>query len=131
MMGVTLGVAFGLAALRSYILPDLEHQRWSGRVRRSLEGLASKCPPEVSRARWDHIVSWTLNAHANCCSIRGAVIADERGPFADELERRLRGPVDLETIDWIWDEFERISIYGKQYSDCWRPTRPQRRGGGG
>lgn len=40
--------------------------------------------------------------------------------FADELEHRLRGPVDLKIIDWIWDEFERISKYGKHYSDEWR-----------
>ena len=43
--------------------------------------------------------------------------------FADELEHRIHGPVDLKTIDWIWDEIERISKYGKKYSDDWRPGR--------
>ena len=43
--------------------------------------------------------------------------------FADELEHRIQGPVDLKTIDWIWDEFERISKYGTHYSDEWRPGR--------
>jgi hypothetical protein len=43
--------------------------------------------------------------------------------FADELEVRLRSPVDVETIDWIWDEIERLSNNGKRYSDDFRPVR--------
>ena len=29
-------------------------------------------------------------------------------------------------VDWLWDELEVISKYGKRYSDHWRPTTAER-----
>jgi hypothetical protein len=46
--------------------------------------------------------------------------------LADELEQRLEGHVDMSTIDWIWDEIEAVSVYGKNYSEDYRPTTPER-----
>jgi hypothetical protein len=46
--------------------------------------------------------------------------------FERELNRRLKGPVDLQTIDWIWDEMARLTPNGKTYSDSYRPTTPER-----
>jgi hypothetical protein len=44
-----------------------------------------------------------------------------------ELQDRLNRPVDLGTIDWIWDQFERLSPgYGPTYSQRYRPTSPER-----
>jgi hypothetical protein len=46
--------------------------------------------------------------------------------FADELDRRLQGKVEMSTIDWIWDNFEEIGKNGRRYSEQYRPTTPER-----
>jgi hypothetical protein len=120
---------FGIASFLVWlqvIAPVRSHLRWYDRVRTSLESLKSKRPPHVSRKEWAYVVGWTLNAHANCCSIREAVDPVEREAFADELDRKVAGKVDMGTIDWIWDEFGRISRIGSHYSEQFRPTVPER-----
>lgn len=123
--GLIVGGIF-TALFLALIKPELDHQNWHCRVRDSIQSLSTRIPPGVSREQWDSAIDWTLNAHANCCGrpeFLKTLEKPETGRFADELERRLRGPVDLKTIDWIWDEFERISKYGKKYSHEWRPGR--------
>ena len=38
------------------------------------------------------------------------------------LERRLQGPTNVATIDWIWDEYARITKGGRGYGERFRPT---------
>ena len=81
-------------------------------------------PPDVDRREWAYVIGWTLTAHGNCCSHQTFVYPGQTERFADELERKLRGRVGMETIDWIWDEFMRFSI-NKSY-ERYRPTSPDR-----
>lgn len=115
-----------MALFLALIKPELDHQKWYCRVQESIKNLSTRTPPGVSREQWDLAVEWTLNAHANCCGRREylkTLEEPEARRFAVELDHGLRGPVDLKTIGWIWDEFERISKHGKMYSDEWRPDR--------
>src|SRR5262249_22326902 len=108
----------------TWIKPRLDHQRWFFRVDASIKNLATQTPPGVDQEQWTQAVLWTLNADGNCCAVADFLKTRDRAElqqFADELERRINGPVDPKTIDWIWDEFERISKYGKMYSDKFRP----------
>jgi hypothetical protein len=110
----------------TWIKPIHDHQRWFFRVEGSIKSLASRRPPGVNHEQWEQAVRWTLHAHRNCCVVREFLKTRERvglQRFADELDLRVRGPVDLKIIDWVWDEIERISKYGKKYSDDWRPGR--------
>ena len=110
----------------TWIKPIHDHQRWFFRVNASIKSLATRRPPGVDQERWTQAVLWTLNANGNCCAVAEFLKTRDRAElqrFADELEHRIHGPVDLKTIDWIWDEIERISKYGKKYSDDWRPGR--------
>ncbi len=110
----------------TWIKPNLDHQRWFFRVDASIKSLATRRPPGVDQEQWTQAVLWTQNANGNCCTVAEFLKKRDRADldrFADELEHRIHGPVDLKTIDWIWDEFERISKYGKHYSDEWRPGR--------
>src|SRR5262249_16174398 len=38
---------------------------------------------------------------------------------------RLRWPVRVETIEWIWDRFAQSGPYGKEYTDRFRPMMRQ------
>jgi hypothetical protein len=43
----------------------------------------------------------------------------------EEFDRRLRGRVDLGTIDCIWDEYVEHTSGGRRYSKEYRPTVPE------
>ena len=115
------GLAFWCFALG----PMYSHQKWSKRVRADIYSLADKRPPEINRGQWEFAIGWTINLHANCATSYTWVDRREMEPFADELERRIRGPVDMSTIEWIWDEYVRITRHGREYSDRYRPSRSE------
>ena len=71
------------------------------------------------------IVGWTHNLHGNCAKVGQRVERGWRDGFAAELERRLRGPITLGDIDWIWDEYVLHTPLGRRYSDRFRPTRSE------
>lgn len=108
-----------------YVEPIRSHHRWYGRIRGDIMKLSRKRPPDVSKGQWEFIIGWTINLHANCGSIRSAVEPSWRDRFAEELERRLAGPVTLADIEWVWDEYVRNTTYGPTYSERWRPTRAE------
>jgi hypothetical protein len=99
------------------------HQEWYKRVRADIYALASKRPADIPPGQWEFVVGWTVNLHANCNADFTKVDPNKRELFAAELEKKLRGPVDMSMIDWIWDEYERITQLGKSYSDKYRPTK--------
>ena len=111
-------VAFLFIALK----PIHEHRRWYDRVSVDLFSLADKRPPDVPPGQWEFMVSWTINLHGNCGSSHTSVDPDQMWPFQEELERRLEGPVTVATIDWIWDEYVRITKVGRRYEERYRPT---------
>lgn len=81
-------------------------------------------PAEVPPGQWEFLVGWTLNLHANCGTFRTAISdRDHARRFAEALVERLRQPVDVATIDWIWDEYESFTSGGRSYSEKYRPTR--------
>ena len=99
------------------------HHEWYHRVHADIVALADKQPPDVSRGQWEFMIWWTLNLHANCAAMPTQVERTDRDQFVEELEQRMHRLVSTTTIDWIWDEYTRISRYGQSYSDRFRPTR--------
>ena len=111
--------AFWFLKLRPYH----EHRQWSERVRADLYSLADKRPADVPVGQWEWMVGWTLNLHGNWGVLPDWVDREQKWPFLEELERRLQGPVTVATIDWIWDEYARITKGGREYGEKYRPTR--------
>lgn len=122
---VVVAIVLVLAGLDSiFARPGRVHRLWYARVQADLESLQHRRPPEVNRQQWGYVVGWTLNAHANCCSAPVFVDPALTDGFAADLERTLRGPVSLATIDRIWDKIltiSRIKSYGQ-----FRPTSPEK-----
>jgi hypothetical protein len=108
------------------IHPVLRHAEFCRNVKVELKTLAKKRPPDVTRKQWENVVAWTWNAEGNCLAFHRNIPLEEMTRFEAELKRRLEGPVDLGTIDWIWDEIVRLTPNGQRYSDDWRPTLPER-----
>jgi hypothetical protein len=110
--------AFWFFALR----PIQEHRWWHEWARAGIYALADKRPADVPPGRWEFMVGWTLNLHSNCGTWHTWVDREQMWPYLDELERRLHEPVSVATIDWIWDEYARITKGGRGYGERYRPT---------
>ena len=104
------------------IEPIRRQTRFTRSVERDLESLYLKRPKELTPKQWRGVVEWTQNAQANCLRFQKSIKRDDMDRFERQLKERAAGPVDLKTIDWIWDEIARISMQGKRYAETWRPT---------
>lgn len=116
---ITLPLAFDAR----YLKPYRDHRRWFSRVDACLEKLNAKQPQNLSIELWTNLTNWNNNLHGNC-GFSPFYLTDKQlaEAFADELELRVEGPVDLKTIDWIWDEYMRFTRL-KSYNR-FRPTTP-------
>ncbi len=111
--------AFWLLVLR----PIKEHRQWHEQARAAIYALADKRPADVQPGQWEFMIGWTLQLHGNWGTSHTWVDRDQKWPYLEELERRLQGPVSVATIDWIWDEYARITKGGRGYGERYRPTR--------
>jgi hypothetical protein len=102
-----------------------QHEQWSRDIQDHIVMLADKCPDGLSAGQWAHCLSWTWQLHANCGSY-DFFDHRERARFLAEFDGRLKGTVDLGTIDWIWDQYVAHSQCGRAYSQNHRPTNPDR-----
>lgn len=125
------GVCFWVIVLE----PIHRYNQCNRRIRATFESLKPRRPDNLTRRQWAGVVGWTMNAGSNCLGYDLHWPNDSTGftdalnkleQFEKELNHRFAGPVDIETIDWIWDELARITKYGKRYSDNYRPTLPER-----
>jgi hypothetical protein len=117
-------VVAGIVLWFAKVEPIRRHQRFCDRAHFEFLSLANKRPPDVSRKQWEGVVAHTINAWANCFTFARSILPAEMEEFEQELHRRLAGPVDLATIDWIWHEIVRLTPNGQSYSENWRPTTP-------
>lgn len=102
-------VALPLAFDSHYLQPFGEHHRYYARVQASLLAMQGKRPANVTPEQWDHMLLWTTNLHGNCGGHLSYLDMPQAEAFADALELKVQGPVGVATIDWIWDEYMRIS----------------------
>jgi hypothetical protein len=130
-----LAIAGAAVWLGLFIDSNQRHTDFCSATRAELETLANKRPPGLTRNQWDNVVLWTINAHGNTLPmmrplpliVKRRIPRAEMDRFQAELRQRLSGPVDLATIDWIWDEFERLAPdFGPEYSRRYRPTSPEK-----
>jgi hypothetical protein len=116
-----------IGTLAIFVWRETSHRQMCDQVLADVWSLAKKQPQGITAAEWHHFIRWTNNDVANGLASPTWVSRRDLVRFADELHRRVEGKVDINTIDWIWDEIARISKYGQSYSDQFRPTTPERR----
>ncbi|NQT35958.1 MAG: hypothetical protein HQ581_00625 [Planctomycetes bacterium] len=114
-----------LSAYRGIIVPHHRFVSTHKRIETSVDRLSNRSPAGVTPAKWDDSVWWAHEA-VGCGLALPEYIQDmpRYHRFADELEERLDGEVDMATIDWIWDEYVAISVDGQDFAESHRPTGP-------
>jgi hypothetical protein len=78
-------------------------------------------PKGVDAAVWACAHRWTVTAYGNVCSSPEYVPAAEMDRLRDDLDRKLSGNVDVDTLAWIWDRLAQTGPYGSRYVERFRP----------
>jgi hypothetical protein len=83
--------------------------------------LRHRRPPDVDERTWEMASGWAITAYCNVCFSPEHVSHDELRRFRADLEGRLREPVDLATVDWVWDRLGRTGPRGRSYQQRFEP----------
>ncbi len=111
-------VAIAVLAIISYALFFSEgprYRRASERMRVALESVQARRPPDVPLPVWNEAVGATRTVCVNVCAGPSHINLVEFERFCAELERKLEGPVDLDTLDWIVARLARTGDHGERY----------------
>jgi hypothetical protein len=92
-------------------------RRQSDRIDELIGSLAARRPAGITRGQWSSAVGWTHNLHHNSLLMFQTDVAT-MAAFEKRLQTRLDGKVDMETIDWIWNEYAKTCPGGESYQRC-------------
>jgi hypothetical protein len=80
----------------------------------TIRSLATKCPPDLTQDQWHIAISRTTKLPRNPV-LAGRDNLDDLRRFQRELDEKARGQIDMELIDWIWDEYAKLSPAAQEY----------------
>jgi hypothetical protein len=81
----------------------------------AIEALKYRVPPGMSPSVWECAWEWTSTAYGNVCFSEEHVRIEEMYRLRDELIPKLRGPIDPQTLVWIWARLAQTGPHGKRY----------------
>lgn len=73
-------------------------------------------PPHVPEKQWEKASEWAGIVISNVHAADYYFPLEELRAFRIELERRCEGPIDLNTIDWIWAHLKSGKSGGAKYT---------------
>ena len=114
----SIALAFGWQSYRAQV-----HRKWEQRVEILILRLARKRPADVTPEYWTKCVQWTRMLHGEYGGI-SYFPAEARESLIRDLERHLAEPVNVQTIDAIWDDYARHAPKAAGYL-TFRPTTPE------
>ena len=123
-MALAVALAFPLWLVLDFVRLHRRHFRWYQSVEYRIACLGGRKPAGIDSKQWAACVHWTWQLHTNYGGI-GDSREDARGRFLGQLDEKLKGDVDLSTIDWFWDNYP-ARAGAASYSDDYRPTTPDR-----
>jgi hypothetical protein len=117
---LALVLTFGLVPL----LKEIERRRRAteygqvaGGMTSAIFALENQAPRGVNPAKWKSAVKLTAVAHFNAFHLWHPPPMLELYRLRDELMAKLRGPVDIQTLEWTWARIARTGIDGKRITD--------------
>ena len=119
-MMVAIGVLAGL--LGCCIVPGVRFNATRTFQREMFDFISNLKPTnplDVPPAAWDCALGETVMAFDNVGMRVGQ--GDVAYRLRDDLDRKLAGKVDLETLEWIWDRLSESGPHGRRYVERARP----------
>jgi hypothetical protein len=96
------------------------YHRYSQRVSQKIEALDDRRPAAVSPELWEECVAWAVTAHCNICFSEENTSYEDMCRFEEQLDEKLKGDVDLGTIEWIGDRLAETGPHGQRYMTNWK-----------
>jgi hypothetical protein len=108
-----------LAAFLAFIATPVYQEMRYWNIRQELNdrisSLKPAVPPGTNPTVWDCASSWTITAYGNVCFSEEHVSLEEMYCFRDDLDSKLKGPVNSALLVWIWDRLAQTGPHGKRY----------------
>ena len=90
------------------------------RIRQKIEALNDRRPAAVNPKLWEESVGWLVTAHCNICFSEESTSYEAMCQFEEQLDEKLKGDVDLGTIEWIGDRLAETGPNGQRYMKNWK-----------
>ena len=106
------------------LLPVANYVAWRGyHIKGSdlIASMDSRRPSTVSPREWEVVHFWIGVAFANVCFSPDHVSLAELKRFNNDLDSKLQGKVDLNTVDWIWERLASTGPQGAGYVERFMP----------
>jgi hypothetical protein len=84
-----------------------------------VHSLEKRKPPDMTQRQWDNAFGWTANLWGNTQALYSADVSDLQ-QLEREMNEKLKGKVDFNTILWIWDRFAEVCTGAKRYNEIYR-----------
>ena len=131
LMGFVALLSVPIAYLGVPVARQAEWMRLARGMEASIRDLRPGDPSIVTPAVWDQAQGAVITAYCNICFSPEHVSTPEMIRLRDDLERTLKGPVNLDTLIWIWGRLGETGPHGERYIDRHRsmiepclPARP-------
>jgi hypothetical protein len=92
----------------------------SRRINEKIKSLDERRPATIDPRLWDDCVAWASIAHCNICFSEEHASYEAMCRFEGQLDQKLKGEVDLATIEWIGDRLAETGPHGQRYMRDWR-----------
>lgn len=110
--------------LRYVIVPIGRIDQWM-RLERKIESrirhLQPSEPNSIDPNVWNCARQWILYALGESCQVPGNPANHELMRLIEDLEAKLQGKVDLETLKWIWYRLGKVGRSGESYTRSFMP----------
>ena len=131
LMGLVALLALPMAFCLAPIGRQAEWDRLRRQMDRMIRPLRPSDPSGVDPVVWDRALGATITAYGNVCFSPGHVSTSEMARLRDDLDAKLKGRVDLDTLIWTWERLGETGPHGRRYArdlrpllDQWLPARP-------
>jgi hypothetical protein len=125
-------IVAALAALSAFVIVPISRaiERWNrqreyeqieGEVTGAIIALENRVPQSVQPSRWKSAVRLTATVSFNAFHLWHPPPIEEVYRLRAELIPMLRGPVDFQTLDWMWERLARTGVDGKRVADSLGP----------
>jgi hypothetical protein len=89
--------------------------------RQQVVQLQQRRPADVDAETWEWATNWAITAYCNVCFSQEHVSPEELRRFNADMAERLRGPVNLATVDWVWERLGQTGPHGLRYREQFEP----------
>lgn len=124
LLGVVLfALCIGLITMCIFVVRQRSFYILSRQTRDKIESLTARCPAGVPPKQWQNALSWTANLIGQEYSSPVDSDPDSLKQLYQALDDRIKGPVDLTTLQWVWDQCEKAPRAGAEYAIKFRSVR--------